>query len=139
MHRSTASQLRLLDNHQLEARCHAEHCDLTSTDAETVLLERFAELVNNPLTSCDVTKLCGVITDARAQFPEEDFLVEPIGFLNDLVDDLRTRRSTVSESAIPQILRTIEVLEDIQQCTANATAQGIEHLDDLESMLEGDQ
>lgn len=139
MYRSTASQLRLLDNHQLEARCHAEHCDLTSTDAETVLLERFAELVNNPLTNCDATKLCGVIQDARAQFPEEDFLVEPIGYLKDLVEDLRTRRSTVAESTIPQILRTIEVLEDIQQCTANASAQGIEHLDDLESMIEGDK
>ncbi len=139
MYRSTASQLRLLDNHQLEARCHAEHCDLTSTDAETVLLERFAQMIDNPIFGIKPSDMTGLIHEAREQFPEEDFLVEPIGFLNDLVDDLRTRRSTVAESAIPQILRTIEVLEDIQQCTANATAQGIEHLDDLESMLEGDQ
>lgn len=139
MPRSTASQLRLLDNHQLEARCHAEHCDLTSTDAETVLLERFAQMIDNPIFGIKPSDMTGLIYEAREQFPEEDFLVEPIGFLNDLVADLRTRRSTVAESTIPQILRTIEVLEDIQQCTANASAQGIEHLDDLESMIEGDK
>lgn len=138
MHRSTASQLRLLDNHQLEARCHAEHCDLTSTDAETVLLERFAQMIDNPIFGIKPSDMTGLIHEAREQFPGEDFLFEPIGYLKDLVEDLRTKRSTVAESTIPQILRTIEALEDIQQETNNASAYGVERLDDLESMIEGD-
>lgn len=138
MHRSTASQLRLLDNHQLEARCHAEHCDLTSTDAETVLLERFAQMIDNPIFGIKPSDMTGLIHEAREQFPGEDFLFEPIGYLKDLVEDLRTKRSTVAESTIPQILRAIEALEDIQQETNNASAYGVERLDDLESMIEGD-
>lgn len=115
-----AFQLRQLSDQQLTQRCHIEHCELTSTDAQTVLLERFEKLADNPLVNLEIGTVLGEVDEIYSQLPDEGFLAESLFTLSAIARQLAGSRSATAKDAAMQLSAEIVRLEELQQQQAHA-------------------
>lgn len=125
-----AFQLRQLSDQQLIQRCHIEHCELTSTDAQTVLLERFEKLADNPLVNLEIMTMLGEVDEIYSQLPDEGFLAESLFTLSAIARQLAT-----TKDAAMQLSAEIVRLEELQQQQAHAGEYANEKWRGLTKML----
>lgn len=130
-----AFQLRQLSAQHLIQRCHIEHCELTSTDAQTVLLERFEKLADNPLVNLEIMTVLGEVDEIYSQLPDEGFLAESLFTLSAIARQLADSRSATAKDAAMQLSAEIVRLEKLQQQQAHAGEYANEKMRDLTKML----
>ena len=126
-----AFQLRQLSDQQLIQRCHIEHCELTSTDAQTVLLERFEQLADNPLVNLEIGTVLGEVDEIYSQLPDEGFLAESLFTLSAIARQLAGSRSATAKDAAMQLSAEIVRLEELQQQQAHAGEYAAEKLQSI--------
>ncbi len=126
-----AFQLRQLSDQQLIQRCHIEHCELTSTDAQTVLLERFEQLADNPLVNLEIMTVLGEVGEIYSQLPDEGFLAESLFTLSAIARQLAGSRSATAKDVAMQLSAEIVRLEELQQQQAHAGEYAAEKLQSI--------
>ena len=85
----------------------------------------------------------GCLTDAKASYPNEDFLqdvIKEIGRINDMVEALRKNMRSNNREIGDNIVEAMEELklqvEDLQQTTHNNTEYGLEEIRKVEKAME---
>jgi len=84
--------------------------------------DRIEALLDKERMFSEMSDVVGCLQDAKANYPDEDFLQEPIKDLVVLSKNLRSHHKDY-------LLRAIELLEGIQQTVHNATEYGLEQID----------
>ena len=112
-------------NYLLNNMTPAEHLKLHGS----LPIEVIEKLIENNAKFENVDDIATKINEARGQFPQEDFMA---GAISDLQTVVKRLRGDNREA----LLGIIEQLDDIAECTNNASYYGLGELDEAKDMAE---